>query len=153
MAEAWANKACQKIIIMALDWRRGSSKKMGTRKKLKIQYLRKREHLLLRNLPTAARNCSLFLWDHPYPKDPSVLKMLRYDDSKNSELLRRSVFTTPPKFTTPWTLLAEEECLYFPGKWCPRKLRCDSKSPRRTKNTMRSKFTTRSIFSTAGSFG
>ena len=31
----------------------------------------------------------------PYKKD--------YDDSKNSELLRRSVFTTPPQFTTPWT--------------------------------------------------
>ena len=34
-----------------------------------------------------------------------------YDDSKNSELLRRSVFTTPPKFTTARTLLWEEKCL------------------------------------------
>ena len=31
-----------------------------------------------------------------YPKDPAVLKTLR-----DSELLRRSVFTTPPRFTTP----------------------------------------------------
>ena len=43
--------------------------------------------------------------------------------------------------------------LQFPGKWCPRKVCHDSKSPRRTKNTTRSEFTTRSIFSTAGSFG
>ena len=28
-----------------------------------------------------------------------------YDHSKNCESLRRSVFTMPPKFTTPWTLL------------------------------------------------
>ena len=28
-----------------------------------------------------------------------------YDDSENSELLRRSVFTTPPIFMTPQTLL------------------------------------------------
>ena len=32
--------------------------------------------------------------------DPAVLKTLR-----GSELLRRSVFTTPPRFTTPQTLL------------------------------------------------
>ena len=39
-------------------------------------------------------------------------------------------------------------------KWCPHKLRRDSKSPRCTKNATRSKFTTRSIFfGTAGSFG
>ena len=31
-----------------------------------------------------------------YPKDPAVLKTVR-----DSELLRRSVFTTPPRFTTP----------------------------------------------------
>ena len=30
------------------------------------------------------------------PKDPAVLKTLR-----DSELLRRGVFTTPPRFTTP----------------------------------------------------
>ena len=33
---------------------------------------------------------------NPYPKDPAVLKILR-----DSESLRRSVFTTPPRFTTP----------------------------------------------------
>ena len=32
----------------------------------------------------------------PHPKDPAVLKTVR-----DSELLRRSVFTTPPRFTTP----------------------------------------------------
>ena len=37
------------------------------------------------------------------PKDPAVLKTLR-----DTELLRRSVLTTPPRFTTPWTLLWEE---------------------------------------------
>ena len=41
----------------------------------------------------------------------------------------------------------------IPRKWCPHKVRCDSKSARRTKNTTRSKFTTRTILSTAGSFG
>ena len=40
------------------------------------------------------------------PKNPTVQKTLR-----DSELLRRSVFTTPSKFTTPWTLLSEEQCL------------------------------------------
>ena len=38
-------------------------------------------------------------------------------------------------------------------KWCPHKVRRDSKSHGGSKNTTRSKFTTRSIFSTAGSFG
>ena len=33
------------------------------------------------------------------PKDPTVPKILR-----DSELLRRSIFTTPPKFTTAGTL-------------------------------------------------
>ena len=40
-----------------------------------------------------------------------------------------SVFTTPPKFTTPQTLLGEGKCLQFPGKWCPHNARRDSKSP------------------------
>ena len=38
-------------------------------------------------------------------------------------------------------------------KWCPHKVRRDSKSQGDCKNTTRSKFTTRSIFSTVGSFG
>ena len=38
-----------------------------------------------------------------YPKDPAVLKELW-----DSELLCRSVLTTPPKFTTPWTLKMKE---------------------------------------------
>ena len=42
-----------------------------------------------------------------YPKDPAVLKTVR-----DSELLRRSVFTTPPRFTTLWTLLWEDKCLH-----------------------------------------
>ena len=73
--------------------------------------------------------------------------------AKIVKLLSRSVFTTPPKFTTLQTLLGEGKCLQFPGNWCPRKVRRDSKSPCRTKNTTRSEFTTRSVFSTAGSFG
>ena len=38
-------------------------------------------------------------------KDPSIIKILRR--KKNSELLRRSAFTTPTKFATPRTLLRE----------------------------------------------
>ena len=48
-----------------------------------------------------------------YPKDPAVLKTLR-----DSELLRRSVFTTAPRFTTVWTPLWGAKCLQNPGKWC-----------------------------------
>ena len=43
-------------------------------------------------LPTAENA----LLEEGGPKDPAVLKTLR-----DSELLRRSVFTTPPIFTTP----------------------------------------------------
>ena len=60
--------------------------------------------------------------------------------AKNSELLRRSVFTTPPRLTTPQTLLGEGKRLQFPGKWCPHKVRRDSKSQGDSKNTTRSKF-------------
>ena len=45
------------------------------------------------------RTCSQSVL-HLLPKDPAVLKTLR-----DSELLRRSVFTTPPRFTTLRTLL------------------------------------------------
>ena len=72
-----------------------------------------------------------------YPEDPAVLKTLR-----DSELLRRSVSTTPPRFTTPHTLLWEEKCLQFPGKRCLHKVRCDSKSLCDSEFTMQSKFTT-----------
>ena len=67
--------------------------------------------------------------------------------------LRRSVFTMPPRFTMPGTLLREGKCLEFPGKGCLHKVRRDSKSQGDSKFTTRSKFTTCSIFSTAGSFG
>ena len=76
-----------------------------------------------------------------------------YDDSNNIELLRRSVFTTPPSFTTPQTLLGEGKCLQFPQNWCPHKVCGGSKSECGSKFTAHSKFTTRSIFGTAGSFG
>ena len=72
-----------------------------------------------------------------HPEDPAVLKTVR-----DNELLRRSVFATPPRFTTLWTLLWEETCLQFPGRWCPHKVRRDSKSLRDSKFTMPSKFTT-----------
>ena len=42
-----------------------------------------------------------------FPKDPTILKTLQ-----DSELLRCSVFTTPPILTTVWTLFREESCLY-----------------------------------------
>ena len=71
------------------------------------------------------------------PKDPSILKY--YDDSKNNKLLRRSVFTMPPIFIMPWTLLWGKMSV-IPRKMVS-KSQCDSK------------FTTRSLFSTAGSFG
>ena len=69
-----------------------------------------------------------YAWD---PVGPAVLNTRR-----DSELLRRSVFTTPPRFTTPQTLLWEEKCLQFPRKWCPHEARrncksqCDSNSLR-----------------------
>ena len=34
----------------------------------------------------------------------------------NSELPHRSVFTTPPKFATPWTLLGEGKMSVIPRK-------------------------------------
>ena len=46
------------------------------------------------------------IFGYKHPKDPAVLKTLR-----DSKLLRRSVFTTPPIFTTLRTLRWEEECL------------------------------------------
>ena len=64
-------------------------------------------------------------------KSPARLKTPR-----DSEFLRRSVFTTPPKFTTLGTLFWEEKCLQFPGKWRPHKVRRDSKSLRGSKFTM-----------------
>ena len=72
-----------------------------------------------------------------YPKDPAVLKIVR-----DSDLLRRSVFATPPRFTTPWTPLWEDKCLQFPGKWRPRTVRRDSKSLCGSQFTTPSKFTT-----------
>ena len=72
---------------------------------------------------------------------------------RDSELLRRSVYTTPPRSTTPQTLPWEEECLQFPRKRCPHNVCRDGKSPCDGNFTTQSKFTTRSTFSTAGSFG
>ena len=89
---------------------------------------------------------------HRVPKGPFRTKNAT-TIAKIVKLLRRSVFTTPPRFTTTWTFLGEGKCLEFPGKWCPHKVRRDSKSQGASKNTTRSKFTTRSIFSMAGSFG
>ena len=57
----------------------------------------KKARSILPSVPKLLRN---------YPKDPAVLKTLR-----DSELLRRSVFTTPPKITTLRTLLWEQRCL------------------------------------------
>ena len=72
-----------------------------------------------------------------HPKDPAVLKILR-----DSELLRRSFFTTPPVFTTVWTPLWGEKCLQNPGKWCQRRMGCHCKSLCDSKFTTRSKLTT-----------
>ena len=44
------------------------------------------------------------------PKGPSRTKNAT-TIAKISQLLRRSVFTTPARFTTPWTLLGEAKCL------------------------------------------
>ena len=46
-------------------------------------------------------------------------------------------FTTPPKFSTPWTLLWEDKRLQFPGKWCSHEVRRDSKSLCGTRSTTR----------------
>ena len=84
------------------------------------------------------------------PKDPAVLKTLR-----DSELLRRSVFTTPP---SPYLLrcepLFEGKCLQNPGQLCRHTggiaiaNHCAIVNLLRVVNVLR-----RSIFSTAGSFG
>ena len=83
-----------------------------------------------------------------YPKDPTVLKTLWH-----SELLRRSVFTTPPGFTTLWTPLwvenackTQEYCVSTEGVAIAN--HCAIVNSLRVVNSLR-----RSIFSTAGSFG
>ena len=43
----------------------------------------------------------------------------------------------PPNLLLRGPFLEREECLEFPGKSCPHKLRRDSKSPRHTKNWLR----------------
>ena len=60
-----------------------------------------------------------------FPKDPAMLKTLR-----DGELLRCSVFTTPPP---PDLLRCErfferKKCRQFPGKWYSHPVRRDSKS-------------------------
>ena len=77
-----------------------------------------------------------------------------YDDSKNSELLRRSVFTTPPQIYYAMGPSLRGKRSVIPRKMVSaHKVHRDSKSRRRTQNTTSSKFTTSSIFSTVGSFG
>ena len=83
------------------------------------------------------------------PEDPAILKILRRD----RELLRSSVFTTPPIFTTLWTPLWGEEWLQNPGRWCQAggvaiANHCAIVNLLRVANLLR-----RSIFTTAGSFG
>ena len=68
-----------------------------------------------KKLPDLLLQPSVVLWSiEPFwgpkggsAKDPAVPKILR-----DSELLRRSVFTTPPKLTTPWTphIAGENAC-------------------------------------------
>ena len=59
-----------------------------------------------------------YYYDYHHSRDPDVLKTLQ-----DSELIRRSVLSTPPRLTTLWTLLWEEECLQLPGKWRQDKVR------------------------------
>ena len=63
------------------------------------------------------------------PKDPAVLKTLR-----DSELVRRSVFTMDPSLRRIMSAI--------PRKSCPHKVHCDSKSLCDSKFTMPSEFTT-----------
>ena len=87
----------------------------------------------------------------PYcPKDPAVLKILW-----DSELLHRSVSTTPPIFTTLCAPLWREKCLQNQGKRCQRRgvgvavaNHCAIVNLLCLVNLLR-----RSLFSTAGSFG
>ena len=78
---------------------------------------------------------------HPYPKDPAVLKILR-----DSELLRRSVFNTPPPY-----LLRRETHLW--GEKClqtqENRVSEGGGGCRHSKSLCGSKFTTHSKF-TAG---
>ena len=82
------------------------------------------------------------------PKDPPILKILR-----DSELLRRSVFTTRPRFTTPWTPLwvgknacKTQENRVSAGRGFAIANHCAIANLLRTINLLR-----RSLFSTAGS--
>ena len=83
-----------------------------------------------------------------YPKDPAVLKTLR-----DSEVLRRSVFTKPRIFTTVWTPVWGKKCLQHQGNGVSTggvaiANHCAIVKLLRIVNSLR-----RSIFSTAGSFG
>ena len=83
-----------------------------------------------------------------HPKDPAVLKTLR-----DSELLRRSVFTTPPIFTTVWTPLWGKKCQQNQGDGVSTggvaiANHCAIVKSLRIVNSLR-----RSLFCVAGSFG
>ena len=90
----------------------------------------------------------LMIFRSTNPKDPAVLKTLR-----DSELLRRSVFATPPRFTMLWTLLWEENvCNSQENGVCTR---CATIANRRAMLHLlrRVNLLRRSIFSTARSLG
>ena len=72
---------------------------------------------------------------------------------RDSELLRRSIFTTPPIFTTVWTPLWGEKCLQNPREFCEHRgvaieNHCAIVNLLPIVDLLR-----RSIFSAAGSFG
>ena len=81
-------------------------------------------------------------------KGPAVLKTLR-----DSKLLRRSVFTTPPFLLRCKPFFERKNACNSQGKWCPREgvaivNHCAVVNLLRIVNLLR-----RSVFSTAGSFG
>ena len=64
------------------------------------------------------------------PLSSHQVKLLR-----DSELLRRSVFTTPPLFASLWALLWGERCLQNPRRLCQRRGGRQSESPCVSKST------------------
>ena len=70
------------------------------------------------------------------PRGPSRTKTLR-----DSELLRRSIFTTPPQIYYAVNPSLRGKTSVIPRKWCPDKVRRFSKSLCDSKFTTQSKFT------------
>ena len=82
------------------------------------------------------------------PKDPAVLKTLR-----DSELLHRGVFTTPPIFATVWTLPWEENVCSSQENVVRTRCTAIANHYAIANLLRRVNWLGHSIFSTAGSFG